>query len=143
MSRSRGELRERFMELADGRWVRASGKRPLTVSGSPASSVDPSTWGGRYEVISSRAGDGFGVMLGGGLGCYDFDNCFIGGRLDPLTRGVIDSIPEKILLVERSVSGRGLHVFVEARESRGSRSAGVERYTRGRFIRMTFDEVSL
>lgn len=143
MSRSREELRERFMELADGRWVRASGKRPLTVSGSPASSTDSKTWGRHHEIVGSRAGDGFGVMLGGGLGCYDFDNCFADGRINSAVGEFIARIPEKVLLVERSVSGRGLHVFVEAVESRGRRSAGVERYTRDRFIRMTFDEVSL
>lgn len=143
MSRSRGELRERFMELADGRWVRASGKRPVTVGGTPASSTNSATWSTHCDVVASKAGDGFGVMLGGGLGCYDLDDCFTDGLLDSPARDFIDSIPERVLLVERSVSGRGLHVFVEAAESRGSRSVGVERYTRGRFVRMTFDEVAL
>ena len=131
------------MELADGRWVRASGKRPVTIGGTPASSTNSATWSTHCGVAASKAGDGFGVMLGGGLGCYDLDNCFTDGLLDPTARDFINGIPEKVLLVERSVSGRGLHVFVEARESRGSRSAGVERYTRCRFIRMTFSEVSL
>lgn len=131
------------MELATDRWVRASGKRPVTIEGAPASSTNSATWSSHCDVVTSSAGDGFGVMLGGGLGCYDFDDCFTGGRLDSSVGEFIDRIPEKVLLVERSVSGRGLHVFMEAAESRGSRSAGVERYTRDRFIRMTFNEVPL
>ena len=131
------------MELATGRWVRASGKRPVTIGGTPASSTNSATWSTHCDVGVSKAGDGFGVMLGGGLGCYDFDDCFTDGQLDSTVRDFINGIPEKVLLVERSVSGRGLHVFVEAKESRGRRSAGVERYPRSRFMRMTFDEVSL
>lgn len=120
-------------------WVRASGKRPVTVTGRPASSTDRSTWSTFAAVRASSAGDGFGVMLGGGLGCYDLDHCLEGDVLARWARDVLESIPERVLWSERSVSGDGLHVFVEAPESRGSRRAGVERYTAGRFIRVTGD----
>ena len=134
--RQRRRRAKQFDRLAEGRWVRADGKRPITAAGSPASSTDPSTWSTRTSIETSTAGDGIGVMLGGGLGCYDFDNCFSAGELTPAAREALASIPEPALRVERSVSGRGLHVFVEAPEARGSRRAGVERYTAGRFIRL-------
>ena len=65
---------KRLRALSVGRWVRASGKRPVMVDGSSASSTNPATWASFAEV-QSGAGDGFGVVLdGSGLGCYDFDN---------------------------------------------------------------------
>lgn len=120
------------------RWVRAEGKRPITPAGTPASSTNPGTWCS-FEESQRGAGDGFGVMLGGGLGCYDLDNALEGGVLKPWGRSVVDAIAEPIVYVERSVSGRGLHVFVEVAEARGiRRSVGdgsVEKYSYGRFIR--------
>ncbi|WP_408931125.1 hypothetical protein ACKFRM_06800 [Corynebacterium sp. YSMAA1_1_D6] len=125
--------------MADApRWVRADGKRPITPAGAPASSTNPSTWCS-FEESQRGEGDGFGVMLGGGLGCYDLDNALEGGVLKPWARGVIDAIAEPIVYVERSVSGRGLHVFVEAAEDRGIRRSigdgSFEKYSYGRFIR--------
>ncbi len=71
-------------------------------------------------------------MLGGGLGCYDLDHV-----TDVEAREFAASIPERIVFAERSMSGRGVHIFVEAPEARGWRRGNVERYTRARFIRMT------
>ena len=119
------------------RWVRASGKRPVMVDGSAASSTNPDTWASFAEV-QSGAGDGFGVVLdGSGLGCFDFDNCFDGGVLKPAVRDFIAGIAYPIVYAERSVSGNGLHVFVEAEKQRGFRRDGVEFYSWGRFIRTT------
>lgn len=122
----------------DRRWVRADGKRPITPTGSPASSTRSSTWSS-FSEVQRGAGDGFGVMLGGGLGCYDLDNALEGGVLKPWARSVVDAIAEPIVYVERSVSGRGLHVFVEVAEARGIRRSlgdgSVEKYSYGRFIR--------
>ena len=142
-SRSRGKLLERFMSLAEGRWVRASGKRPVTIEGVPASSTNSATWSSHCDVVTSKAGDGLGVMLGGGLACLDLDDCFEGGRISPWAREAIDSLGAPVLLCERSVSGRGLHVFHECPEGPGRRVGGVEHYSRARFIRVTFDEVAL
>lgn len=129
--------------LVQPRWVRARGKRPVMPCGAPASSTDSSTWGA-FEGVMVGAGDGFGVMLGGGLGCYDFDDCFKGEILDSQIIDFIKSIPEQIVFVEKSVSGRGLHIFFKCdSESRGYRRAGVERYTQGRFIRTTLDVFQL
>ena len=123
-------------------WVRADGKRPVTASGSPASSTDPSSWSSFAEVRASSSGDGFGVMLGGGLGCWDLDHCLEGDSLAPWAREVLDSIGSPVW-VERSVSGTGLHVFVLAVEARGFRRGGVEFYSRQRFIRVTGDRYAL
>lgn len=118
------------------RWVRADGKRPVMVDGSPASSTDPSTWAS-FSEVQSGAGDGYGIMLGGGLGCWDLDDCFEGGVLAGWARSILDEADP--LHVERSVSGRGLHIFVDAVEGPGSRRGNVEFYSRGRFIRVTGD----
>ena len=116
-------------------WVRADGKRPAMVDGSAASSTNPATWAS-FDEVQSGAGDGFGVVLdGSGLGCFDFDDCFDGGVLKPAVRDFIAGIAYPIVYVERSVSGNGLHVFVEAEKQRGFRRDGVEFYTWGRFIR--------
>jgi len=115
-------------------WARADGKRPIRVDGRPASSTDRSSWASFAEVKRAKAGDGFGVMLGDGLGCYDVDHVS-----DAAARDFIASIPEPIVYVERSMSGDGVHVFVEADEGPGTRGSGVERYTRARFIRVTGD----
>ena len=128
---------KRLQALSVGRWVRADGKRPVMVDGSAASSTNPATWASFAEV-QSGAGDGFGVVLdGSGLGCYDFDNCFDGGVLKPAIRDFIAGIAYPIVYVERSMSGDGLHVFVEAEKQRGLRRDGVEFYTWGRFIKTT------
>lgn len=141
--RARAKRRARFMELAEGRWVRARGKRPVTVGGSPASSTDPATWSSHAAVVASRAGDGLGVMLGGGLACLDLDDCFEDGHLASWARTAVESLDGPVLFVERSMSGRGLHVFHESPEGPGSRRGGVELYKKSRFIRTTFDEVNV
>lgn len=125
--------------MTDGRrWVRADGKRPVTPTGAPASSTNSNTWSS-FPEVQRGAGDGFGVMLGGGLGCYDLDNALEGGVLKPWARGIVAAIAEPIVYAERSVSGRGLHVFVEAAEARGIRRSigdgSIEKYSYGRFIR--------
>lgn len=71
-------------------------------------------------------------MLGDGLGCYDLDHV-----TDGAARQIIADIPERVIFLERSMSGAGVHVFVEAPEGPGRRRDGVERYTRARFIRVT------
>ncbi len=121
---------------SERRWVRADGKRPIMPCGSSASSTDPATWS-RFSDVQAGAGDGFGVMLGGGLGCYDIDHCIVDGMLEGWARQVLDGIPEPVVFTEVSMSGTGLHVFVHAGESPGTRQGNVERYTRARFIRVT------
>lgn len=119
-------------EMTDtARWVRADGKRPITTTGAAASSTDPSTWS-HIGAVLNGPGDGYGVMLGGGLGCYDLDH-----HTDAEAAAFIETVPERVLFVERSVSGEGWHVFIEAPEGKGYKRGRVERYTRARFIRTT------
>lgn len=124
-----GELTSR------SRWTRCDGKRPVMADGRPASSTKPKTWTD-YGNVLEGAGDGFGIMLGDGLGCYDLDDVD-----DADIRDFLAGVPERVIYVERSVSGRGAHIFVEAAEGPGRRQVvdgmKVERYTVGRFIRMT------
>lgn len=138
---------KRLQALSVGRWVRAVGKRPVMVDGSAASSANPATWASFAEV-QSGAGDGFGVMMGGGVACLDLDNALDdGGGLKPWARLAVESLPCPVIYSEVSLSGRGVHVFVEAPEGRGSsRVVGdgrVEWFPSGRFIRCTFNEFKL
>lgn len=123
---------------AEPRWALADGKRPMRLDGRLASSTDPGTWT-TYAAVRGRPS---GIMLGSGLGCYDLD----GVTLDE-ARGFAALLDEPVVFVERSLSGKGVHIFVEAPESRGwRRTIGgikVERYTRARFIRVTGDRVRL
>ena len=82
-------------------------------------------------------------MLGGGIGCYDLDHCVADGVIESWATKFVAGIPEPILYTEVSVSGTGLHVFVEAPEAAGTRLGNVERYTRARFIRCTAQTVDV
>lgn len=76
-------------------------------------------------------------MLGDGLACYDLDHCLTGNTLAPWARKVLDA--KQPLWVERSMSGDGLHIFIRAEEAKGWKRAGVEYYSRARFIAVTGD----
>ncbi|WJZ00501.1 hypothetical protein CHAN_09485 [Corynebacterium hansenii] len=106
------------------------------VDGRPASSINPRTWA-EFADVQSGAGDGFGVMLGGGVGCIDLDGALDdrGRVVSAVARAVLEANPGA--WVEVSVSGRGLHVFGLLREGPGVRRDGLEVYSRGRFIRVT------
>lgn len=131
-------LRSLPVELTSrDRWVRARGKRPVTVHGAPASSTNPDTWSSHAAVLRSSAGDGFGVMLGGGLGCWDLDGCLVDGVLSDDGRRILDAIEAPVIFTEVSVSGRGLHVFTLEPEAKASQGAWGGHYTHSRFIRTT------
>lgn len=121
-------------------WVRADGKRPIQPNGRAASSTNVRTWHS-FAAVQSGAGDGFGIMLGGGLGCIDLDHVS-----DSEAREFIKSIPEPIIFAERSMSGAGVHVFIEADAGAGWKrnvnGLSVERYTKDRFIRVTGNQFS-
>ena len=86
-------------------------------------------------------------MLGRGLACHDLDHALDGGVLKPWAREVLDGIHERVLFAEVSVSGEGLHVFVEAPEGPGRRRSvgdgGHEFYSRARFIRTTLRKYNM
>lgn len=131
-----GFMRERVA------WCRADGKRPIMVDGAPASSTNPATWDAFTEV-KTGAGDGFGVMLGDGLGCYDLDHCYTNDLLGGWASEFIKTIDEPIIYAEHSISGEGLRIFVKADERAGQKlrfmGKTVEAYTRQRFIRTTLN----
>lgn len=116
-------------------WVRAQEKRPIMPDGRPASSTNPATWS-PFAAVRHGAGNGYGIMLGGGLGCYDLDHVD-----DEYAVRFMRTIVEPIVYAERSRSGEGVHIFVRAEESAGWKriigGKSVERYTRARFILVT------
>jgi primase-polymerase (primpol)-like protein len=122
-------------------WTRAAGKRPLTPAGRSASSTNRSTWAS-FADVQRGPGSGFGIMLGDGLGVYDLDHV-----TDDEAQEFIDTISEPVVYAERSRSGDGVHVFIEAPEARGWKRTingiSVERYTRSRFVRTTGDTFAI
>jgi|LSQX01.3.fsa_nt_gb primase-polymerase (primpol)-like protein len=129
-ARKRRQLPREMIE-AD-RWVTADGKRPVTADGRPASSTDPSTWGPRANVADGP----HGFMLGAGFACIDLDGCIrAGGRVEPWARQILATVPTAF--VERSVSGRGLHIFGLMPEGPGRNLGRAEYYSKARFIRVT------
>lgn len=123
------------------RWVRHIAKRPVTASGSPASSTNSSTWT-TYEVASrSVVGDGLGFVLaaGDGIGCYDLDHCVTDGVISDAALAYLGGIDP--FYVEFSPSGDGLHAWVFADTQRGWRKSidglSVEFYTMGRYMTVT------
>ena len=122
------------------RWVRRNAnKRPVTVSGSAASSTNANTWSAYSVAAASKAGVGMGFVLGEGVGCIDLDHCFDGGKLLPWAQEIVDRCPETFM--EVSQSGEGLHIFGLLPEGGGRniRSGGsnVEFYSVGRYIAVT------
>lgn len=81
-----------------------------------------------------------GVMLGGGLACWDLDGVLDeAGVLHPEAVAVLQRVGRDALWVERSMSGRGLHVFVRGPEDCGRVGERVSYYSHGRFIAVTGD----
>lgn len=123
------------------RWVRSDGKRPVRPSGQWASSTKPWTWSS-FEDVQHGAGDGFGFMLGDGIGCLDLDYA-VGddGELKSWARALVTEWAPRTVFAETSMSGKGVHLFVRVTESRGQRveleDGRAEFYSWGRFIRMT------
>lgn len=137
----RAEKRFPAEMTARERWVRRTeSKRPVTVSGRPASSTDSRTWASFETARKSSVGAGMGFVLGGGIGCYDFDHCFENGHLAAWAVDAIRAIPERVIFSELSQSSEGIHVFVEAAEGPGRKirdGRNIERYTAGRYIAVT------
>lgn len=117
------------------RWLRHDSKRPITVTGAPASSTNCRTWTTYDRADSSSVGDGLGFALGDGVACIDLDHC--------LTDGVLADWAEPIVAacrgtyMEVSPSGEGLHIFGLAEVGQGHRRNGVEVYDRGRYMTVT------
>ncbi|WP_210400340.1 hypothetical protein [Corynebacterium sp. HMSC073H12] len=129
----RARQRNRYpQEMTNARrWVAADGKRPMQTNGKPASSTKPETWT-QFRDVKKKP---HGFMLGGGFACIDLDNCFSNGQLQQWARRIVDAAPGAF--IERSVSGKGLHIFGLLPESKGRNYGRVEVYSAERFIRTT------
>ncbi|WP_231887169.1 hypothetical protein [Dietzia timorensis] len=108
----------------------------MQVGGGPASSTNERTWTS-WGKVRSGAGDGFGFMLGDGVGCIDLDHCLDenGAVVSTVAAAVLDANPGA--WVEVSRSGRGLHVWGLLPEGSGRRVEGCEVYSRARFMVVT------
>lgn len=107
----------------------------MTVEGRAASSTNQSTWSPLRAVLESGAGDGFGFMLGGGIGCIDLDHCLTADGPTDFAAAVLASC--HATYVEVSPSGTGLHIFGLLAEGPGRKVPGVEVYSRARFMTVT------
>lgn len=97
------------------------------------------------EAKKSPFGTGLGVVLGGGIGCWDLDHCIVDGELLPWAADVIAGV-EAPLWVERSMSGDGVHVFVHAPEGDAVKirdGRNIEFYSQGRYIAVTGDRLEV
>ncbi len=123
------------------RWVRHDhAKRPLdAITGTPASSTDPTTWASYTEASTSTYGIGAGFVLGDGIGCIDLDNVMQDGQLDASAAIFIADYPNHY--IEISPTGDGLHIWGTSPEVAGTRRTengiSVERYSTGRYITIT------
>ena|SRR5690625_1055631 len=129
------------------RWVRHdASKMPMTLFGRPASVVDPRTWTTYEKAAASTVGTGLGIVLGDGLGCIDLDHCFVGGKLAAWAKAIVDEHRNDAVLIEKSMSGAGVHLFVPMAEAKGRRirdgEVNIEIYSRDRYIAVTGDILS-
>jgi primase-polymerase (primpol)-like protein len=122
------------------RFVRyLSTKRPVTLSGSPASSTNAATWSTLTDARASDFGEGVGFVLGDGIGCIDLDHAISDGIVADWAREVLDANPSTYVEVSRS--GEGLHIFGLRAEGPGRNMRdgvrAVEWYSVGRYIALT------
>lgn len=135
------------------RWVRwesrvrrgKATKVPLSLSGHDLDVRDSRRWVSFDEARRSKVGTGFGIVLGDGLGCIDLDHCIEGGVVAEWAQSWIDGYREDAVLIERSFSGDGVHIFLPMAEGPGRKirdgEQNVEIYSRGRYIAVTGDRL--
>ena len=131
------------------------GKAILNVAdGHFAKSNDPSTWTD-YETARAYAkangckGVSFALTRESNITCIDLDGCFDDtGAPSKLAREMLELFPETY--TERSVSGKGLHIFVRGDMTENGRyynrtetpEGEIEAYCHGRFISMTGNSIN-
>lgn len=146
LRRLRNPLPEELTSRA--RWVRRSANKvPLTVDGSNASSIDPSTWSSFDEANASTAGVGLGFALGDGIACIDLDHVIVDGLVD---QRAIDLLQEvDAFYMEVSPSKDGIHAWVKTGSPDGRKKftldngLAVEWYSHSRYITVTGEAFSL
>lgn len=138
------------------RWVRftledrngKTMKMPRQLNGRPASVREPRHWATFSAARSSDVGEGVGWVLGDGIGCLDLDSCFDGEQLAPWAEEIVRKYRSRALLIERSISGHGLHIFTRMKPGAGRRirdGRNIEVYPpdSGRYIAVTGDRFEL
>lgn len=129
------------------RWIRRDDqKRPFTVHGWYASVTKPNTWTTFERASNSEVGTGLGFVLGDGIGCIDLDHCIDArGRVEPWAQHYIDRWRDRAIMVERSMSGRGVHIFLHMEETKGRMirlpGRSIEVYSWRRYIAVTGDRI--
>lgn len=129
------------------RWVRRDEqKRPLDTHGWPASTRKRETWTSYRRARDSEVGVGLGFVLGDGIGCIDLDHCTNpDGTLQHWAAMYVERFRPSALLIERSCSGEGVHIFLPMAEARGRRiregGRSIEVYSWGRYIAVTGDRI--
>lgn len=143
--------RNRNMPLAMRRrtqWVRYSAtKRPLNPhTGRLASVTDPSTWSDWPTARDSPYGIGAGfVLTDGSLVVWDLDHALDDdGQPEQWAADALAAHGPDALLVERSMSGTGLHIITAGNGTRlpchpDPTNKRVECWTADRYIAMTGD----
>jgi len=114
----------------------------MRCNGRAASTTKRWSWATFDEVRRSKVGNGVGIMLGDGIGCWDLDHCLVDDEIEPWAAEFLAMIKAPIW-VERSMSRTGLHIFVHADEAPGYCHPPIEFYSRARFIAVTGDRFEL
>jgi putative DNA primase/helicase len=83
--------------------------------------------------MSAFGYDGLSVALGNGLVGIDLDHCF-DYQLSPFAQSVVNRIPS---YTEFSLSGTGIHLFLQAHIPSSRRNKEIEIYGSGRFLSLT------
>ena len=135
---------------ATPRWVRwvleprgeKFAKVPVQLNGRRASVAEPRHWVSFRAARASQVGDGLGWVLGAGIGCIDLDDCLNGDRIEPWAAELVRKYRHRALLIERSVSGTGVHIFLRMKPGAGRRirdGRNIEVYPpdSGRYIAVT------
>lgn len=117
-------------------------KVPRQLNGRHASSTNSRTWASFGAARASSVGEGLGWVLGAGIGCIDLDDCIVDGKVLPWAAEIIRKYQRRALLIERSWSGAGVHIFLRMKPGAGRRirdGRNIEVYPpdSGRYIAVT------
>jgi hypothetical protein len=128
-------------------WVASNvnnGKIPINPkTGQPAKSNDPTTWGTLREVqqyIGSKTGllPAIALSKERNLVAIDLDNCI--DAEGKISHQALDIIKRSQSYTEKSVSGKGLHIFIQGKmPGRSRNSKDLEIYGDSKFITVTGD----
>lgn len=129
--------------MKNGKLTLDWGKPPLTITGTAASSTDPTTWATFAQALAALRDpalqlDGIGrvVTAGEGLVGVDLDKCIAAdGTIAPWAHEIVQQLDS---YTEHSPSGRGLRVWVHGTLPPGRRKKGqIEVYSDVRYFTVT------